>query len=251
MRCVLIAALLSLLAGCGKSLSPEAEAAFQKAQKAFESAKTPNDYLLAASLFQKVLDQGTESGAVFYNLGNAYMRGGQRGRAIACYRQAKRYLPRDGRLEANLQYALSNSATPSSGALMEYVFFWQDWLSYPEKFQLSLLIAAMTFALGLGGLFSSQPWWRRAAAITLMITVILGCSALFDLYRFTQIRHGVVTRPEVIVRKGNAESYEPALTAPLGEGVEFRVIDSHGDWLLVRLPAGQEGWLKAADVVTY
>lgn len=251
MRCVLIAALLPLLAGCGRSLPPDAEAAFLRAQKAFDSAKTQTDYLLAASLFQRLIDQGMESGAVFYNQGNAYMRGGQRGRAIACYRQAKRYLPRDGRLEANLQYALRNSATRAGRPLMEYVLFWQDWLSYPEKFRLSTLTAAITFALALGGLFYSQGWWRRAAALALLCTVILGCSAIYDWYRFTQIRYGVVSSSEAIARKGNAESYEPALTAPLAEGVEFKLVDVRGDWLLVRLPAGQEGWLKSSDVVTY
>lgn len=251
MRCVLIAALLSLFAGCGKSLTPDAASAFQRAQQAFDSAKTQTDYLLAASLFQKVLDLGLESGPVFYNQGNAYMRGGQRGRAIACYRQAKRYLPRDARLEANLQYALRNSGPPTVRPLLEYVFFWQGWLSYPEKFRLSTLTGVITLVLALAGLFYSQTWWRRAAVIALISTVVLGCSAIYDWYRFTQVRHGVVTRPEVTARKGNAESYEPALTAPLTEGVEFKVVDSRGEWLLVRLPTGQEGWLKSSEVVTY
>ncbi len=251
MRFVLGAWLLISFAGCAKSLDPAAAAAFQQAQQAFDAAKTPTDYLLAASLFQKIVDQGLESGAVYYDQGNAYMRGSQRGRAIACYRQAKRYRPRDPRLEANLQFALGSETPRAPRPLVEYVFFWQDWLSYPGKFQLSSIGAAVTLTLGVAGLFLTSALWRRAAIGCLAITFIVGCSAMYDWYRFEQVRHGVVATREVIARKGNADSYEPALTAALPEGTEFTVVEQRGDWLLVRLPAGPEGWLKSGEVVTY
>jgi hypothetical protein len=83
------------------------------------------------------------------------------------------------------------------------------------------------------------------------MTFLIGCSAMYDWYRFEQVRHGVVTAKEVTARKGNSESYEPALTASLREGTEFVVVEPRGDWLLVRLTGGQEGWLKSSDVVTY
>lgn len=251
MRCALIAALFAALVGCGKSLDPTAATVFQQAQQAFDSARSPTDYLLAASLYQKLVDQGMESGAVFYNQGNAYMRGGQRGRAIACYRQAKRYLPRDPRLDANLQFALGNETSRSAKPLMEYVIFWQDWLSYPGKFQLSAAAGSLTLMLGLIGLFHKAAWLRRAAVASLAVTFVLGGSAIYDWYRFERVRHGVVTNREVTARKGNAESYEPALTSPLHEGTEFIVIEPRGNWLLVRLAGGQEGWLKSSEVVTY
>ena len=44
---------------------------------------------------------------MYYNLGNAYFRAGEYGRAIAAYRKAKPYRPRDPYLEANLRQALS------------------------------------------------------------------------------------------------------------------------------------------------
>jgi tetratricopeptide (TPR) repeat protein len=248
---VLIAVGFLWLAGCGRSLDPATEAAFLQAQQGFDSAKSPTDFLLAASLFQKIRDQGLESGAVYYNQGNAYMRGGQRGRAIACYRQAKRYLPRDPRLDANLQFALGGTTRQTGRPLLEYVFFWQDWLSYSGKFQLSALFAALTLVLGLTALLAPQRIWRQGALFGLAVTFIFSCSALYDWYRFDHLQHGVVTTREATAHKGNADSYEPALTAPLPEGTEFTVVERRGDWVLGRLPAGQEGWLKASEVVTY
>lgn len=243
--------LLACLAGCRRTLDPDSAAAFEHAQQSFDAAQNPTDFLLAASRFQQLLDRGVKSGAIFYNQGNAYMRGGKRGQAIACYRQAKRYRPRDPQLDANLQFALGSLPRSDSKPLIEYVLFWQNWLSYSGKFQLSISAAALTLLLALVGLFLDSTIWRRAAAGLLVITFLSCCSALYDWYRYEYTKHGVVTSPTVIARKGNSETYEPAFTSQLAEGTEFTITDQRGDWLLMKLPAGQEGWVKRSDVVTY
>ena len=88
--------LLGLLAcaGCGQIASLETARAFQQAQEVFDRAQSPDDYLKAAARYQSIRESGVVSGAVLYNQGNAYMRAGQRGRAIAAYREALRYRPR-------------------------------------------------------------------------------------------------------------------------------------------------------------
>ena len=102
-----------LLVASGCTAAPEAELVrkYQRALETFDQAAAPEDYLRSAALYQEIIDRGVVSGALLYNQGNAYMRAGQRGRAIACYRQAARYRPRDPQLQANLQLALG-SGTP-------------------------------------------------------------------------------------------------------------------------------------------
>ena len=77
------------------------------ALEVFDAAKTPADYRESADLLESLLADGFRNGAVYYNLGNAYFRAGEYGRAIAAYRKAKPYRPRDPYLEANLRQALS------------------------------------------------------------------------------------------------------------------------------------------------
>ena len=48
------------------------------------AAELPDGYWSAAKA-QEILDAGVTSGVVLYNQGNAFMRAGQTGRAIACY----------------------------------------------------------------------------------------------------------------------------------------------------------------------
>jgi tetratricopeptide (TPR) repeat protein len=250
-RNLLEIACLALLSGCAGSPSVELSQQFQAAQATFDRAKTPEEFLRAAAMYQEILDSGFVSGAVLYNQGNAFLRAGQRGRAIACYRQAQRYRPRDPYLDHNLRAALNAPAAPAR-PLIEYLLFWQDWLSYGGKFRWFAGLGVLTFAVAVAALYVPRRRWLNAiAAAGLAGTLVLGLSTGYDEYRFAVLRHGVVTAHEAVARKGNAESYEPAFTQPLAEGAEVEVREERGDWLLVRLPGAKEGWLRRDQVVVY
>lgn len=239
------------LPGCGKSLDSSAAADFEKAQRAFEAAQSPTEYLIAADLFQKVVERGIESGAVYYNQGNAFLRGGKKGHAIACYRQAERYLPRDPQLAANLQAARAEVRVQKSRSLVDDLFVWQSWISYPAKVQLSLATGFITLVLGMVSLRRPMSFGKSLAWSGLVLTALFSGSAFYDWYRFDYQLHGVVVAEEAVARKGNADGYEPALSAPLTEGTEFLVLEQRGNWYLVQLPAGQVGWLPRSAVVVY
>jgi tetratricopeptide (TPR) repeat protein len=244
-----------LLVASGCAAAPEAELVrkYQRALESFDQAAAPEDYLRSAALYQEIFDRGVISGALLYNQGNAYMRAGQRGRAIACYRQALAYRPRDPQLLANLQLALGpGTSLQPQRVLLDYVFFWQDWISYPGKVQLTALLAGVAFMLGILALFvPPRRVFRRAGWGVLAVTAVLTASAAYDWHRFERTERGVVVQAEVVARKGNADSYDPAFTAPLKEGTEFRVIERRGTWLQIQLPGGQSGWVPHPTVTTY
>jgi len=253
---VVVAFPLLIFSGCARGIDPQRSLKFQQAQKVFDEADSPEEFLTAAALYQEILDggggsAGYVSGAVLYNQGNALMRAGRRGEAIVAYRRAKPYRPRDPYLEANLRYALGNQNPAARRPLIEYLLFWQDWLSYPAKFHLAASAAAVTFLLGLAALLVPRRLLGRCAVGGLVVTLILTFSAAVDWYRFDYVARGVVVGEEVIARKGNADGYQPAFTEPLGEGAEFRLVERRDDWLLIRLPGGQEGWVEQAAVVLY
>jgi len=240
-----------LILGCQPQADTAVLTKFQAAQQAFDQAQEPPDFLRVAALYQEILDAGFVSGAVLYNQGNAFMKAGEQGRALACYRQAQRYRPRDPYVAANLRTALGGAGADEVKPLLEYLLFWQRWLSYPEKFQLSTVGAAATFGLGTLSLFASGVWWKRAAGLALGLTLVLAFSAAYDWYQFGHRKHGVIVEADVVARKGNAASYEPAFTGSLAEGTEFRALERRGGWVLIRLRGAQEGWVPADTVVVY
>jgi hypothetical protein len=242
---------LALFGGCGQSTDFELVQKFQAAQQAFDDARKPEEFAKVATLDQEILDRWGPSGPVLYNQGNAWMRAGQPGRAVASYRLAQRYLPRDPCLEANLVSALGSDAPPVRRPVIQTILFWQNWLSYPEKFYLGAAFALATFAVAAGWQFTGRRWLRHIAWIGLALTGVMAFSAAYDWQRFDNTRHGVVIQSQTIARKGNGAAYEPAFKEPLAEATEFRVVEPRGDWLLIRLPGDGEGWIEQKAAVTY
>jgi tetratricopeptide (TPR) repeat protein len=244
--------LLLLLSGCIRSIDSQQAEQFQAAQKAFDSAAKPDEFAKAAAMYQELLDPPNNfiSGEVYYNLGNAWMRAKKPGRAIAAYRQAERYLPRDTHLEENLREALK-ADTDAHRPILETIMFWQNWLSYPEKFYLATGAIALTLLLAILLLFASSRMLKRMVLGLAAFSLLTVFSAFYDAWRFDYVTHGVTVEADVVARKGNAESYEPALTGNLPEGTEFRLLGRRSNWLFVRLPGGQEGWIEDKAAVVY
>lgn len=250
-RWTLFAVVSLTVAGCGSSVDPAMYAKFQAAQDRFEQAQEPQQFLQAAAMYQEILDAGLVSGAVLYNQGNAFMRAGERGRAIACYRQAKRHRPRDPYLDANLRYALGEKEAGRSKPIIEYVLFWNQWISYHGKYQASLVCAFVTFCLSVAALFVRPTLFKGLATVALCVTMAAVISAAYDWYRFSHLKHGVVIADEVVALKGNSESYQPAFTKPLDEGTEFQVLDQRSGWTHIRLAGSQDGWVPSQEVTVY
>ncbi|MDP2913077.1 MAG: tetratricopeptide repeat protein, partial [Candidatus Omnitrophota bacterium] len=66
------------------------------------------DYANAIKEYAKIKDAGgLESGPLYYNIGNAFLKLGKTGHAILYYERAKRLMPHDSDLKSNLAYARS------------------------------------------------------------------------------------------------------------------------------------------------
>lgn len=184
------------------------------------------------------------------------MRAGERGRAIALYRQAQRYRPRDPYLAANLQNAITvggrDALSPAESGLAGYVFFWQNWLGYPEKFTSTTLLLRLTLVISLlGQITKHRTLLRRVAFATAATCLLSAASTAWDWYRFELTTHRVVVTDSVVARKGNSENYEAAFTDPLSEGTEFVVLEERADWLHVQIGDAGTGWLPQRDTAIY
>ena len=63
-------------------------------------------YHKAALRFERITREGgIQNGKLHYNIGNAYFRMNDFGRAILSYRRAEQYIPNDPNLQQNLDYA--------------------------------------------------------------------------------------------------------------------------------------------------
>lgn len=98
-------AILILVASTGRAMDrTEAAHRFEEANAAFME----RDYPAARDLYQEIIDAGYRNGYVYFNLGNAWFRLGNLGKAVLCYERATRLLPRNQDVQRNLKEAQSH-----------------------------------------------------------------------------------------------------------------------------------------------
>ncbi len=219
---------------------------FLRSLELFDKAKTPNEFRESAKLLESLLVDGYCNGAVYYNLGNAYFRAGDFGRAILNYRKAKPYRPSDSLLEANLQQALASA--PGRIAIppkpwWSPVMFWTESLAYPTRVWLAIIACAISPLL----IFSSVLLRRRSLVWVAIGLTVLGIVFSIDGYlnspERTTNRLAVITS-ETVARKGIGKDYEPAFDAPLKDGAEFAVLNETNGWTFGHFAEIGDGWVK-------
>ncbi len=222
------------------------ERSFIRALDMFDAAQKPEEYREAAKAFESILADGFRSGPVYYNLGNAYYRAGEYGRAILNYRKAVPYLPRDPYLKANLKQAIAaapGKLTDPPIPWWSHVLFWSDWISFPTRVALcglAMCAAGAIVALAVLTRVSRLAWLALA---TLVIGSILGIEVYLNNAESLGAQRAVITG-ETIARKGTGSSYEPAFDQPLRDGAEFQVLSESSDWTLGRFEGIGDGWVK-------
>ena len=227
----------------------------KQANRAFEQAlisPTPQAaqgyYQQAIAGYEQLITAGIHNAKLYYNLGNAYFRLDDLGRAILHYRRGLRLEPGNRQLQANLSYARSRRVdqieVSSQRSLRHQLFFWQNELSIPTQWTLALVGYCLVWSCAFAHLF-----WRRAALLwgvagAAFFCLVFAGSTLLMQYQHSTSRAGVIVVEEVVVRKGNGESYTPQLPHPLHTGTEFVVLEERGSWLAIQLDNGTSGWIQ-------
>ncbi|MGA9779128.1 MAG: SH3 domain-containing protein [Limisphaerales bacterium] len=200
----------------------------------------------AAAVYEKTLQSGAVSPALWFNYGNAEFKLGQLGRAIAAYRRAELLAPRDAEVRANLEFVRNQVAGPTLRQNR-----WADWLSSLSLNEWTIL-AAVAFWLAFILLALRQVWpaWRprlRGLTSGIVILTILSCAGLGAAATIHYSRPGaVVIEPEATARSGPFAEAQDAFKAQ--NGAELAVLDRRNDWVQVADGSGRIGWLPIKQV---
>src|SRR5439155_12340909 len=110
----------SLLSGSISASTSDATVLFDEANRLYEQGK----FREAVTGYQRLINRGVRSSAVYFNSGNASFKAGDFGRAIANYRCAQYLAPRDRDIRANLRFARARVPDVSARAAGT----WRRWL---------------------------------------------------------------------------------------------------------------------------
>lgn len=202
----------------------------------------------AAAAYEKLVQAGSVSPALYFNLGNACFKSGQIGRAIEAYRRAEDLAPRDPDVRANLRFARNQVQGPTLRVgLIERslgTFSLNEWATLAAvAFWITLgLFAAGQFKPQLAG--ALKTWTLLASATTVLLGVTLALAV--DAKLGTQTV--VVTAHDTSARTSPFDESPGAFT--VNDGAELRVLDEKDAWLQVGDGLRRTGWVKREAVST-
>src|SRR5262249_19285050 len=131
----------------------------------------------AASAYEKLSQTGTVSPALYFNMGNAFFKSGQLGRAVAAYRTAERMAPRDPDVRANLQFVRNQIQGPTSAITPA-----QRWLATLTINEWAVLATVALWSwLGLLVLIQFRPGLKQSLRTLLWlggVATFVACSLL-------------------------------------------------------------------------
>jgi hypothetical protein len=214
---------------------------FQKGNESYEAG----NFDQAIEEYQKIVDLGIKNSRVFYNLGNAYFRKNQLGKAVLNYRRALSLDPRDEDSMANLGFVkfftLDKIEEQKVNPLSNLLHWFLDLWSTDELTILVSLCYSLSIFLGILILFTrSKRVLLWGLTIFLLVFVIFSSSLAAKFY-FDSIKSGVLIVPQAEVRSGPGEDYTLQFTGH--EGLEFQINEEAGGWYRISLPNGVKGWI--------
>ena len=239
---VLVTTLTTGDAFAASPVAGDAAAQFEAANRLYEQGK----FAEAAGAYEKIRQSGVVSPALYFNLGNAFFKSAQIGRALVAYRQAEQLAPRDPDVRANLQFTRNQVQGPTrqAGRMDRWLstLSLNEWTAFAAGALWLMFVSLAAIQLRPRLAPSLRNLTAAAAIATVMFSVCLGLAFA------TQVGadSAVVTAREVAVHNGPFEESPNAFTAR--DGAELRVLDRKDDWLQVTDGNRRSGWLKRGQV---
>ena len=208
------------------------------------------NYERAIESYKKILGQGFESGATYYNLGNAYFKSGKLGYAIYSYEKGMKLQPNDEDLSYNLKIANSRTVDKISELPKLFIVSWWEGLVTSLSISGWSVVAIVVFWLLLGSIALYQ--FSRRAAIQrvsfLSSSIALSLLIVVSAILFARINREAATDYGILLESAYSVKASPDIKSNdafvIHEGIKFSVEDQVNDWSKIRLIDGKVGWIE-------
>ena len=228
----------------------ELDRLWEEANNAYSNA----DYAAAIKSYDAILENGYSGHKLYYNLGNAYFKNNQIGKAILFYNRALLLRPSDKDTRYNLEIA-NGQVRDKIEAVPE--FFLMRWVSSFRSMMgsngwavASLLFLALLLGALLAYLLSEKLPVRKAGFYTAICSFILFMVTLgFSLTERHEILHSsdaVVMSPAASVKSSPDRASKDIFI--LHEGTKVRITSSLGEWREIEIADGNKGWIAETAI---
>ncbi|HKM57491.1 MAG TPA: tetratricopeptide repeat protein [Chthoniobacterales bacterium] len=229
-------------AGCFILAAPFAfaETDWDAANKAYHAGK----YDEAKFDYLRLVQAGQYSPDLFYNLGNAWFKLGDQGRAILNYERALVLNPRLDEAQANRLSTLKVVGNDDEPTVRDRAG------GYADCFVLTASIAFWIFAFALVFSFVKP---RPVARLCRIISVLAGLAWVAGAGAAIWVGEGPKDPSRALVVDSMAElKYGPAVSARSAESLQIgnhvEILSERGDWTFCRASSGTLGWILTRKI---
>lgn len=208
------------------------------------------NYKLAIESYQKILSQGLESGALYFNLGNAYFRSGKIGYAIFYYERGLKLEPNDEDLLYNLRIANSRTVDKITELPKLFIISWWEGLitslsvsgwSFVVVFVFWILLTSITIYF-FSRHMSIQKISFLSGSIALALLIFAAVLLFARVNREAATNYGILLEPAYSAKVSPDSKSSDAFV--IHEGIKFSIEDHVNDWSKIRLVDGKVGWIQ-------
>ncbi len=220
------------------------------AEKAYDS----KNFKISIHHYQKLINEGYKSYQLYFNLGNSYYRNNELGKAIYYYELASKSNPADDDIKINLAIAASKTIDKvnskenffitaiKTNILLSFSTF--TWSIFTISF---ISLASILFFIFIN---SNNILIKRISFIGTCFCFILFTLSYF--LGYTSLKSKSENKFAIITSKEIKILNEPTISGiskfNLHEGTKIRIVENKGEWILIKLDNGNEGWIKTTDV---
>ncbi|MCU0452982.1 MAG: tetratricopeptide repeat protein [Bacteroidetes bacterium] len=208
----------------------------------------------SARMYESIVQRELVSGEVYFNLGNAYYRDGNVGRAILAFERAARLLPTDDDVAHNLRLARLRAVDRIDPVPEFFLVAWlrsvSEVLSPAVSRMLFLafwtIVFASLVALYLARTAAVVQWSRITFFAAVPLAVLFGALWLAQMTALSEDHSGIVLTPTVTVRSSPDANAVDAFV--IHEGLKVEVGLTVDGWTRILLADGKVGWVREGDV---
>ncbi len=208
----------------------------------------------AIALYEKIIAEGYESTALYYNLGNAYFRNNENAQAVLFYEKALKLSPNNDDIIHNIE--VINSKLADKVEKVPELFYKRWWKAVLNLMDIdtlaivSIVLLTLTLLLIAVYIAASNLLIRKFSfwtGIVLLMLFSIGIAAASSRNHYLNSHHeAIVFTPTVNIKSSPDENSKDIFV--LHEGTKVTLLDVVAEWQEIRIANGSTGWIKMSDV---
>ncbi len=225
--------------------SAQNDALFKHANTAYNNGK----YAEALADYEKILETGVHSAALYFNMGNACYKLNQIAPSIYYYEKALLLKPNDPEIKNNLAYSqnmtLDAIDTSPEVGLSKFYKDITSWLSFDQWAYAAVGFMLLFVFLYIAFSYFSYSTRKRIAFITSLVCLFL--SLISVAFAFVQYADFESDKPAIIFATEVTVQSDPNSTGQkvfrLHEGTKVAVLEEYNDFHKIQIADGKTGWV--------